>query len=610
MSNLQFLDQFYSIAVPNPDGPGFKKGANPFAKNSQEPIDILESMTAVELASCVPYIKIEKVDRTGRPSKDVRPLMYDLIQGPRFAAAESSFGIDSDTFIERSLVSLNSLQVEFQQRYGQDLVREVTITFTVHHPAVVFDRASKVAWREILMPDKTFTLEYGWRADPSIVRNPLFNGDGYITESGQVLKPSQFILLSIHTYNLTAMLNGEVKVVVKAMSNGDLALRESKFSDAFDSGIRSKSVTNVVVDDVDNIKALKNLLSRMSKKTVKGKGEYVLMGDILDKIIAPMMLDAGRRWGYQSVDLLLGKFNDDAPPQSQTHFGEPMAGKGIENFRVPLYILMDRLQKQVASGRSLLLYNFVSDVVQFMNGEGMWEGGKNEYEQPNIVMKSETVKTENGIRLIFIIHDIKVGSHPFGKFETGKNRIALDKQSKETIFNKLRDLGVPILEYARAGTLITDSSFTLQPDTRLQTIQVDETHKGRKSRVQAAKMPDTESRKGQSRSGQLIIPISILEGTISMHGNFALEVFGRIWIDFYGSKEISGCFSVMGKTDTIEPGTFKSTFKVMSEGIDPLNSRYQEDESELDDAIKRGIELRKEKKPERRKARRSGDKKK
>ncbi len=585
---MWFIGQYYPPTVPIPTGPGFKKGANPFAKNSQETLEILESITPIELASCVPYVKIEKIERSGAPSTDVRPLMYDLIQAPRFGGAEDSFGIDSDTFIERSLVSLNSLQVEFQQRYGQDLVRMVTLTFTVHHPGIVFDRASKVAWREIMMPGKTFTLEYGWRGDPNLVRNPLFNGDGHITDSGQVLKPSQFLLLSIHTYNLTTMTNGEVKVVVQAMSNGDLALRESRFSDAFESGIRESA--EVAYDDVENIKVLKGLLNRLVKNPGKGQGEYVLMGDILDRIVAPMMVDAGKKWGYKSVDLLLGKFNRDAGPQSQAYYGEPMADRGIEDFRVPVHVLMDKLQKHVAGGRALLLYNFVSEIIQFMNGEGPWAGG--DYEQPNVLMKSETVKTDNGIRLIFIVHDIKVGSHPFGKMEEGKNRIALDKQSKETIFQKLRDLGVPILEYARAGTLITDSSFNLQPNPLLQAIQVDEAHKGRKNRVQSATMPDTESRKGQARAGQLIIPISILEGSLSMHGNFALEVFGRIWIDFYGSKEISGCFSVMSKTDVIEPGTFKSTFKVMSEGIDPLNSRNQEDEKELDERIERGKKLR------------------
>ena len=196
-------------------------------------------------------------------------------------------------------------------------------------------------------------------------------------------------------------------------------------------------------------------------------------------------------------------------------------------------------------------------------------------------MKSDTVMTENGLRLVLIIHDICVGSHPFGLKDEGQHHIALERQSKDEVFSKLRSLAVPILEFARAGTLITDASFNLQPDPLLQAIQVDSAYRDRKDRVQNAKKPDVESRKGQARNGELIIPVSILEGEIQMHGNFALEVFGRFWIEFYGSKEISGVYTVRGKTDTLEPGSFRSSFKVISEGIDPLNTRRRRTPEEL-----------------------------
>lgn len=587
---MWWISQYYQSSTV-PSGPGFKKGANPFAKTSQEPLDLLESITAIELASCVPFVKIEKIDKLGQPDTSMRPLMYDLTQGPGFNEGED-FGLDSNSFLERSLVSLNRLTVEFQQQYGQQLNREITIEFTVHRPDVVFDRTSEISWRQIMQPGMDFTLEYGWRGDTNLVRNPLFNGDGHITEAGQVLKSTQLIMLRVYNYSLQTTATGEVKVTVKALENGDLCLRSFRFSDAFEASIGSGFIRNQP-DDVDNINALKGLLNRLTKKHGKGKDEYYLMGDILDNVIAPMIVTAGKLWGYTSVDLLLGKFNRDAGPQSDRYFGEPMADRGIEDFRIPVDVLLAKLQTHAAKGRALLLQNFISILIQTMNGEGPWKGGP--YEQPNVLMKSETVKTESGIRLIMIIHDIKVGSHPFGKIEEGKNRIAIDKQSKEAVFEKLRSLGVPILEFARAGSLITDSSFNIQTDGLLQATQIDTAYKDQKSRVQESKMPDVESRKGQARNGELIMPISILEGEVQMHGNFAMEVFGRLWIDYFGSKEISGVFSVMGKTDQLEPGTFRSTFKMMSESIDPLNTRRQRSEEELNEAQERGKKLRAQK---------------
>lgn len=578
---MWWIHQFYAPGKTPPSGQGFKKGASPLARTSQEPIDLLEAMTPIELASCVPFIKIEKIDRLGRAASDSRPLMYDLVQTPQFGSAGSDFGIDSDTFMERALVSLNSVTVEYDQQYGQAIHRQVTMTFTVHHPAIVFSRASKVSWREIMMEGKSFTLEYGWKADPTLVKNPLFNGHGHVSDSGLVLKSTQLVLLMIHSYEMDVMQTGEVKVTIKASENGDLALREMRFSDAFDLSLGGGVTTDV--DDTQNVKTLRGLIGKLQKFPVKGKGEYYRMGDILDEIVAPMVISAGKTWGYDGVDLILGRFNKDSGPQSDKFFGAPTAERGIEEFRVPADVLNEKLQSHFAQGRALLLQNFISMIVNIMNAEDAWAGPPigTKYQKPHVLLKSETVQTAQGTRLVILIHDINVGSHPFTKKDDGLHRIPLDRQSPDEIFKKLRHLGVPALRFASAGTLITDAKFHLQPDTLLQSIQVDLAYKDRKDRVQQAKKPDVESRKGQARNGELRIPVSIVEGEIQMHGNFAMDVFGQIWIDFFGSKEVSGIFSIRGKTDVIEPGTFRSTFKVISEGLDPLNTRRQRTEEEL-----------------------------
>lgn len=560
----------------------FKKDANPFAKTSQEPLDVLESITAAELASCVPFIKIEKIDRLGRAATDTRPLMFDLTQGPRFGAGEEEFGVDGDTFIERALVSLENLTVEFEQQYGQQIFRNVTLVFTVHHPAVVFDRNSRISWREILMEGKSFSLEYGWKGDPTFVRNPLFNGEGHVTSTGQVLKSTQLVLLNVFSYDVQTMQTGEVKVTVKAKENGDLCLREVRFSDAFEQSIGSGQAK---ADDIDNVKALRGMLNKLVTRHTKGKGNYYLMGEILDNIVAPMVTAAAKKWEYEGVELLLGKFNKDAGPQSTAFFGQPMADVGIDKFAVPANVLKDVLQGHFSKGRPLYLQNFISMLITIMNKENAWAGqpvGKS-YQKPHVLMKSDTVKTANGLRLVLIVHDITVGSHPFGILDSGQNRLPLDGQSTQAVRQKLSSLGVPVLEFARAGSLVTDATFNLQPDPGLQAIQVDSAYRDRKNRVQQSKMPDVESRKGQARNGELMIPVSILEGEIQMHGNFALEVFGLFWIEFFGSREISGVYHVRGKTDFLEAGTFRSTFKVISEGIDPLNTRRRRTPDELSD---------------------------
>lgn len=563
----------------------FKKGANVFARTSQEPLDILESISPIEIASCVPFVKIEKVDRLGFAVKNERPIMFDLLQSPRFGSSDYSFGLDADSFQERGLVSLNSLNVEFQQQYGQQFARQITLEFTVHQPAVVFDRFSNVGWRELLEPGPWFTLEYGWTADPTFVKNPLFNGEGFVSQTGQIIKSTQTIMLNIDNYTMSTSANGEVKVTVNALENGDLCMRMMKFSDIFEKSIGKVFLGNGGNplsgddDDVKNVERLRKLISALPTYGAKGRGEYFLMGDILDNIVAPMVTEAAKIWGYNDVQLLLGNFNKDSGPQSEKYGSEEMANRGIQDFRVPKDVILKGVVNYFKKGIQLFLSSFISQLIQVMNGVPPWAKAPGK-EQPNVLMKSDTVRTSQGLTLILIIHDIKNGSHPFGMVE-GQNRIALEKQSKQTQFQKLRDLGVPILEFAKAGSLITDSSFNVILDQMQRSIFAESAYKEQKDRVQISTTPDTQSRKGAARNGELIIPVSILEGDIQMYGNFALEVFGRIWIDYFGAKEISGVYSVRGKTDTIEAGSFKSTFKVISEGIDPLNTRRRLTDEEL-----------------------------
>lgn len=578
----------------------FQRGANPFAGASQDPMHLLESVTAVQLASCVPFIKITKVEKFGKPATDVRPIMYDLTQTPQFGSSGDRFGVDSDTFIERSLVSLSSLEVNFHLNYGQQLFREVTLEFIVHRPDIVFDRASRVAWREIIEAGKSFSLEYGWSADPTLVQNELFNGIGTVTQKGLVIKGTQSILLNVFTYQPSLMKTGEVRVIVKALENGDLSLRQSRFSDAFERSFRPATPE---ANDQANVERLRALLSGLAKKPEKGTGAYYLMGDILDQVLAPMITNAAVNWGYTGVDLLLGDFNADAGPQSKNYGGRPMnvpfdqsSGRGgIGEFRVPTSVLNSSLSQHWSKGRDLYLTNFVSMIINMMNGEGAWDHpppGKT-YRQPNVFMKADTLKNRDGTyRLVLVIYDVKTGTDPFH----GDDRLSTDDMSRDAVMRKLARLDIPVLSFAKAGSLILDATFDLQPDALLQAQQADAAYSDRKTREQMTATPDVQNKSGQARVGELIMPISILQGDVVMHGNFAMEAFALVWIDFFNSSEISGVYHVIGKTDRLEPGHFVSTFKFMSEGIDPLNTRKKRTDTELADDRARADAVRKKKK--------------
>lgn len=572
---------------------------NPFAGSSQEPMRLLESITAMQLASCVPLIKIVKIDaRSGKPAEDARPLMFDLVQTPQFGAMGEDFGVDQDTFKERALVSLQNLNVEHKLSYGLMLFREITLSFTVHRPELVFDRASKIPWRELLEEGMSFSLEYGWSADPTLVPNDLFNGNGHVTESGLVVKSTQTVLLVVSRYNLHLKQTGEVDVTVHALENGDIALRESRFSDVADSafGPRFRFRTPLREDDSTNAQRMKLLLDNVTPRLSSGRGNMHALGDVLDSVVAPMVEAAARGFGYSGspgpVQLLLANFNRRAGRQSDQYGGQDLSQRSLADFLLPASRIREVLSNHFAAGRSMFLHNFISIIIGMVNAAEAW--GSDQIDgraKPEVMMKADTVRNQDGsIQLVLSIYDRKVITDVF----TDSDRLPLDQQTRDNVMRVLRDKDVPVLEFATATSLVLDANFEMQPDALLQAIQVDTAYRDRKDRVQTTAMPDVESRRGQAGAKE-IVPVSILEGEVTMHGNFVMESFALIWVEFFRSSSISGIFHVLEKTDTIEPGRFTSKFKVISEGIDPLNTRRRLSDQEISAAQERGHKARQKK---------------
>jgi hypothetical protein len=600
---------FFGPVQPAPVANGWRRHANPFAGVSQEPMRLLHTITPIELANCVPIVKIVKIDNKGAPDKNVRPLMYDLVQTPQFGAT-GDFGSESDRFAERGLVSLNSLRLEYQQQYGPTMFRDVTIAFTVHKPALVFSREKSIPWRDIMIRGGMFSLEYGWSADPSVVKNGLFNGHGIVTPQGLVIRSTQTVLLNIHWVDYTLKADGSVDVTVKALENGDIALRQSRIADVYGkvkgledvrrnqlreaesrrakeikddkaTVLREKKIDQQAATDVIN-----NMLSSVEPINEKGRKPYIRIGDVLDRMIAPMVRNAVKSFGYtgvsgeQPVELLLGDFNERAGRQSKDFGGGPMKNKDIGEFQIPLDKLKDGISNFFATGRQFYLYDFIEMAINLVNkAEGWGQPAVNEdILKPELVLKSDTLPNGDGSgRLVMVIYDRMVIGHSADKIA----RIPYDDQTRHNVMKSLSDANIPVIEFGRAGSLIQDATFQVQPDTQLQSIQIDNAYSDQKDRVQQTQMPDTESRRGSARDGDLTVPISILEGTVTMQGNFANDVFTLLWIEFYGASEISGFFHINGKTDTLEPGKFTSEFKFISEGIDPLNTRNRFTDAEI-----------------------------
>lgn len=552
---------------------------NPFSAAAREGLLLLESITPAQLASCVPRIVITKIDfRTGRPVEDVRPLMFDLVETPQFGSIGGmEFGADRERFLERATVSLSSLDVKTQLQYGVDVLKEVTLKFTVHRPDIVFDRSSKIPWREILEEGKSFSLEYGWIANPAACPNDLFNGFGHVARDGTVIKATETVLLLVSRYVTNVRQSGEVDVTVFAYENGDIALRETRFADAAGAviGIAGAPGPNgepPKIKDDDAARALFTRLKQVAPTIIAGRGRFVRLGDVLDEIAAPMIEAAVKQFGYRGsppVRMSIANFNFHAGRQSDAWGGRHMGGS-IADFLVPLDRMIEEFSRHLASGRAMLLRNFLNIMLKFVNADEAWARVSGQELRPLIGVSYETVRTREGMTLVMMVLD----RNAVGDNVKRLSRLPLERQTRADIMKALTDSNVPVLEFARAGSLILEASFEMQPEPLLQSIQVETAEAGRKDRVQKTRMPDVESRKGQALPHD-IIPISILEGNVTMNGNFVINPFDRIWVEFFGSSSISGIFNVIEKSDHLEAGKFTSAVHLISEGIDPLNTRFR-----------------------------------
>jgi hypothetical protein len=563
----------------------FRRGPeiNPFSAAARDGLRRLESVTPIQMAAAVPRIVISKIDfRTGRPIEDVRPLMYDLVQTPQFGSSGGDDFEAQETFKDRALVSLNGITVETKQGSDLDVISDVTLKFTVHRPDIVFTRGSKVAWREILEEGNSFSLEYGWVADPVACPNELFNGHGFVSDSGTAISSVRVCLLQVAKWSVQLKQNGEVDVSVFAVENGDIGLRDARFSDA--AGVTVGVVgppgpdgTPPKISDDDAARGLFNRLKSLAPVTSVGNGKFYTLGDIFDLIVAPLIVDVAKRFEYTGGTPLLGmgNFNVRAGSQSVAWGGRPQKGS-IADFMIPVNRLTEEFSTHLSKGRALTLRNFINIVLGFVNTNEAWDRVLEGQQRPLVAILYDTVRTEKGLLLSVTVFDRAA----VGDNEKKLRQLPLERQTKEEVLRTLSDAGVPVVEFSRANSVYTDVNFTMQPEPLLQSIQVEQANDIRKSRVQKTAMPDVESRKGMA-SPQDIVPISILEGEITMYGNFVLGIFDRVWVEFFGSSAISGIFNVISRVDTLEPGMFKTQLKLISEGSDPLNTRFRFTDAEL-----------------------------
>lgn len=569
----------------------------PFFGVSLEALDALDQVDSAQLALAVPHVRLTQVDpNTGERLGDITT---ELVRPPDFSGP---------TFRERPDVSLERVEVSTQQSYGYVYLQDVNMSFVVHRPDVVFSGQGLSRWAEILVEGNSFILEYGWSSSTLALRNDLFNGVGlYDRSRGEVVPSRQSLLITVVDYTVEGSQEGTMRVTVRAKSNGELGLRKASVGDEFRlalfetgqdevaksrqqvtfGGWRGHGLTADIPlsdkqQDAKLVEIARGKLDDVAKKEgfVREGETFVRLGSVLDRFVAPTIEAVCGRIGYGRVDLFLGNFNARAGFTSREFGGEQMSRRSIGDFPVPMTLVRETLGQLYVLGKTLRLENVVAHLLEMTRGPRAWDGERavaGRRDIPNVMSVTRNVVVDGQTTFVMAVVDAYDGADPFDGTE---NVLSLSQQSKENIFRRLRSMSVPVVEIGRATSYVRSFRFNIQPEGLMRSIFAENQLQDRKKRVSVVELPDPEGRRGRAKPEQ-IVPLSVLEGELELLGNFVFDVFSTVWVEFYGAYAVSGVYHVRGRKDTIAPGSFTTSVQLISEGVDPLNTRRRLTDAEL-----------------------------
>lgn len=562
----------------------------PFQKASQQAIDLLEGITPAQKGQAVPYVLIWEVDQNtgaakhskegGRPKK---PLSLSYVETPKFGA-----NIDNPEFRfrERPPVSLERISIKSQNPRGIILWRQLEFHFTVHRPDVVFqeDSPDGDTWSSLIRLGRVHALEYGWSASAA-VENGILNGLGY--SSGDINIPGRIqIKFVVTNYTFNILPDNQLKFVITAFEDGEYSRRRAFVADESASDNKDEKGAKAPNQNVDpyanNSKAMKDLLAKVQKDILeaseqdkKSKTRRVSFGKVFDVLFASKIRQAHIDLGYSDVKVIMGRFNARAGKPLDKYGGAEMGNVPFSDFIFPIDDINKIFTDLLNAGPGLTLDNFLDPFINLFNNYQIWDrkDDKNFSDRtvPHVIMRTIQRRLPNGKTNVAIY--IFDANREFTKFtaddahklpKTGATR----KQIRDVVVSK----GVPFVSLVRANSYVKSANFDTVNDEQMAGIFM------RRALGDAGVTRDEKTsepsvaKKENSRAAPQQIFSPVIQGNITMIGNFVFDVFCLLWLEF-GVKEWDGPFNMAEREDVIEQGEFTTTIKIYSAGTDPLGTQ-------------------------------------
>lgn len=575
------------------------QGSAPFSISAASAVKALESISASEKAQAVPVAKIWEIDpKTGfamHPgSNNFDPAFPLSVHTAKPADFGDTLDSQDSRFSERPLVSLERIAIKTQNPRGDTLYRTVEIQFVVHRPEIIFDKhvddnnkhaSSQDSWSSLLIPGQAFCLEYGWSASPGATNGILtgeFNVDEkYITASGdsKIIKvdATKRISFIVTSYTFQILQDNQMKFNIKAYELGEVGLRRAFLTDQKNSENKKDN------DDAESLRRLlkkfKQELSEANGKTEKAKKtpvRTVRFGHLLHFLFADLIRSA---LGPENVEgIYVGRLNKRAGTPQKKYGGQSVSGTPISDFILPLDDIEKIFSERIRNGTQMTLYNFIEPFLKLFSSPEIWDRKGDDKEKfsnrtiPQIVMKTMTGKNESGrLMTAFYFFDINEAYVNITSNDSEKlNENAPRSQIRQALESK--SIPVPFISLVKGNSYIKDAMFDTIQDEKMSSIFITRYF----GKTDADRKGVTQGKPGENKGGktppaqQIYSPV--IQGKITMLGNFVFDTFALVWVDF-GVYRWDGPFNLYEREDIIAPGEFTTSWTVISAGTDPLGTQ-------------------------------------
>lgn len=602
--------------------PSFTKSTSeltvyPSIRPSKKSIDLLEAITAPEIAMSQPYLRIWQLNAvTHKPYTDRPPLTFYFVKPPSFGSS-----ITSSILSERPPVSLERFSLKTKQNYGINQIEQVTIDVVVHRPDAIFDTnftdilsGKEQNWSSLLTPGVDHIIEYGWT---SASKNNIMNGNGVFDETTGTVTPARKIaMFSTMTYNFDIQNDGQIRLKINGVNSSTFMARTITIGDiaGLDKDRDRTEVTKKKRSPKDKTSAkaiFKALQSKLDLLDGTRKRQLFSFEELMNKFVAETVTSVGSDWGYNKYLFQFSDFNirTGSTRDSKENGGKKSYGQvggnstSIGDFLFTRKFVLKTISK-LSEHTTMSLASFMqafASAISRANWHLTGQGKKSiDYRIPDVKARVQDLTLGKDRVLNIIIFDQNQGVHALA--DAGKLKVS--EQTTSKIKTRVNDAGIPYVRLGQSLSYIKSAQFKADIEGEVQRNKILQAYK--KARQSKTSSSDVTLRESGTDIFHEMFSSAIV-GEITMLGNFVFDTFALLWIDTRVTLW-SGVFIITAKEDVLTRASFETKVTVRADGSDPLNTRRLLPDDYIDEElIKKRKELERQRdKVDKRKRSRSG----